>query len=82
MNDSISVKEHIESLRYIDSDDYIAACIETVIEADADTRKQHYLRAVDLANAVRIAAKEGEEAAYNYLLRLSDEALVGKYEST
>lgn len=59
--------------------DYIANCIGSVIDAEADNSKRHQ-RERDLAEAVRIAAASGEKAAHTYLIQLAKQSRDGKYK--
>jgi len=67
--------------RKTNNQDYIANCISRIIDAEAAASKRR-LRETDLADAVRIAAAQGEKAAHNHLIWLSKEAEAGRYKET
>lgn len=50
--------------------DYIANCIGNILNAQVDNSQKQQLE-IDLAEAVRIAAGQGEHAAHQFLIQLS-----------
>lgn len=58
--------------------DYIANCIGRIINAKC-ADKNVWQRDQDIAEAVRIAAREGVDVAHNYLIDICDKAEAGGY---
>lgn len=60
---------------------YIANCIDRILEAEC-LRSNEWQRTIDLAEAVYLAATQGEEAAHQYLIQLCKDAEAGKYKAS